>query len=322
MISKQKRVPLAERRFEFVDRMRERGLPTPDDATMQWLHDIVDEGVLGASNHVALALPLIARVAGANRLTALGEALELARFIADTRGVGAPIVANALAWQTDGVANLAAADAVAVLQARAKAWGTAAAERRQALVGKGAQALGRCRAPLIYDYSSTVADLVRALSALDVLETIIIPESRAIDGGRRYMTALSDLGVPILFLPDAALEYAVARSDAVLLGAESVTLDGGISNTVGSTLAARAAQARGIPVYGAADLFKVGDRRADELPDPALRRYDFLLREGERCSTEAPELEVVPPALVTAILTEVGPVAPRDIAAALRHRAT
>ncbi len=165
-----------------------------------------------------------------------------------------------------------------------------------------------------------MADLVRALAGTGRLETIVIPESRAIDGGRRFMAALSDLGVAILFLPDAALEYAVSRADAVLLGAESVTLDGGISNTVGSTLAARAAAARGVPVYGAADLFKVGGRRADELPDPAPRRYDFLLKEGEKCSTEAPELEIVPPDLVTAILTEAGPVAPRDLAAALRHR--
>lgn len=313
---------MSEKRFELVARMHAQGLPVPDATTMQRLHDIVDEGVLGASNHVALALPLIARVADANRPTALEEALELARFIAETRGAGAPIVANALAWQIEGVASLSAVDAVAMLQAREKTWGKAAAERRKTLIGKGAQALCQCRTPLIYDYSSTVADLVRALSTLGMLETIIIPESRAIDGGRRYMTALSDLNVPVVFLPDAALEYAASRSDAVLLGAESVTLDGGISNTVGSTLVARAAQARGIPVYGVADLFKVGDRRADELPAPALRRYDFLLQEGEGCSTEAPELEIVPPALVTAILTEVGPVAPRDLAAALCYRAT
>lgn len=300
--------------------MREKGFPAPDDTTMQGLHDIVDEGVLGASNHVALALPLVARLAGANRSTSREEALELARFIAGTRGIGAPIVANALAWQTEGVAEMPDAEAVAMLQQRAEAWGTAASERRRALIEKGSEALGRCRKPLIYDYSSTVADLVRALAALDVLESIIIPESRAIDGGRRYMNSLSDLDVPILFVPDAALEYAVAGSDAVLLGAESVTLDGGISNTVGSTLAARAARAWGVPVYGAADLFKVGDRRADELPAPALRRYDFLLKEGEKCSTEAPELEIVPPELVSAILTEVGPVAPQDLAEALRHR--
>lgn len=312
---------MPEKRFEYREILRHKHASEPDDDTMQGLLDIVDEGVLGASNHVALALPLVARVAGADRPTALDEAMELARFIARTRGAGAPIVANALAWQTDGIEDLPASEAVTLLQERAAAWDTAAAKRRRDLIERGVEALAACRHPLIFDYSSTVADLIRALAARRELDRIVIPESRAIDGGRRYMTALAELDVPILFVPDAALEYAVTQSDAVLLGAESVTRDGGISNTVGSTIAARSARAHDVAVYGAADLFKVGERRADELPAPAPRSYDFLLKQGEVASTEAPELEIVPPGLVTAILTEVGPVTPSDLPSALAHRA-
>lgn len=311
---------MPERRFEFTEISRQKDLPAPDDETMKGLHDIVDEGVLGASNHVSLALALVARVARAMRETAREEALELAHFISRTRGAGAPIVANALSWQIAGAEDLSPPEAAELLNARAAEWGKAAKERRNALIEKGLEALSGVRSPLIYDYSSTVADLVRALSGASGLDRIVIPESRVIDGGRRYMTALADLAVPVLFLPDAALEYAVSQSDAVLLGAESVTIDGGISNTVGSTPAARAATARGIPVHGAADLFKVGDRKAAELPAPALRRYDDLLRPGEEASTEAPELEIVPPKLVTSILTEIGPVVPEGLVDALAHR--
>jgi translation initiation factor 2B subunit (eIF-2B alpha/beta/delta family) len=307
---------MPERRFEFSDLCKERGLPPPDKATMRLLHDIVDEGVLGASNHVSLALPLIARVAQESRPTARDEALALAAFIAKTRGAGAPIVANALRWQTDGAETLDVDAAAERLSTRAAEWDKSAKQRRADLIKKGVAALSGTRSPLIFDYSSTVADLVRALMTQGSLEKIVIPESRAIDGGRRYMAALSDLQVPILFLPDAALDYAVTQSDAVLLGAESVTLDGGISNTVGSTPAARAARAHQVPVHGAADLFKVGDRRMDELPPPALRRFNFLLRDGETASTEAPELEIVPPDLITSLLTEAGPVAPKDVAEA------
>lgn len=311
---------MPDRRLEYAEILRRKGLPEPDAETMQGLHDIVDEGVLGASNHVALSLTLVARAARKARSTARDEALELAAFIAATRGVAAPIVANALAWLTDGVDGLSPSDAARRLDERAAAWDTAAAERRHALITRGAQALAEYRRPLIFDFSSTVADLVRALAAEDGLDRIIIPESRAIDGGRRYMRALADLGVELLFLPDAVLDHAVSQSDVVLLGAESVTLDGGISNTVGSALAARSARMRGVAVYGAADLFKVGQRTAAELPPPALRRYDFLLGAGEHASTEAPELEIVMPELITAILTELGPVAPRDLSAAVARR--
>ncbi|WP_299820337.1 hypothetical protein [uncultured Jannaschia sp.] len=310
---------MSDRRFEYVEQRRAQGLPEAEPYVMEGLRDIVDEGVLGASNHVALALPLVARLAAEPRATAGNEALELAQFIAGTRGLGAPIVANALRWQTDGAAQ--AEDAAALLHARAEHWGVTAAERRRALLAKGVAALDGYRRPLIFDYSSTVADLVRAMADRGGLDRIVIPESRSIDGGRRYMTALADLGVPILFVPDAAIDYAASRSSVLLLGAESVTRDGGISNTVGSIVAARAALSCGLPVYGAADLFKVGERDAAELPAPELRRYDFLLKEGEVASTEAPEIEIVPPALVTAILTEIGPVAPEAIADARVHRA-
>lgn len=309
---------MPDRRFEFLDLSSGAGLPEPEAETMAALHDIVDEGVLGASNHVALALPLVARIAASGRATARDEALALARFIAGTRGVAAPIVANALTWQTEGAEGLSPEAAADVLSDRADRWDREAKARRATLLARAAETLSACRSPLIHDYSSTVADIVRSIGA--GLDRIVMTESRAIDGGRPYMTALADLCVPILFLPDAALDWAVARCDAVLLGAESVTLDGGVSNTIGSVMAARAGQAYGVPVYGAADLFKVGPRRAAEIPPPSLRSYPFLLKEGETASTEAPELEIVPPDLVTVILTEVGPIAPPDLAEALASR--
>lgn len=313
---------MPERRFELTEIHRRRGLPAPSERVLASLLDIVDEGVLGATNHVALALPLVAGVAAEARDTALAEALELARFLARTRGAAAPIVANALAWQTGGIEEGQPREtAAALLAERAREWDDKAAQRRQLLIARAREALEGRRAPLIFDYSSTVADLVRALALGPGLDGLVVPESRAIDGGRRYLAALSGLGLPVRFLPDAALDYAAGQADVVLLGAESVTLDGGVVNTIGSTGAARAAAARGVPVFGAADLFKVGPLRAAELPPHPLRSYPFLLREGEAADTSAPELEVVPPALLTALLTEVGPIAPGDIAAALPRRA-
>ena len=110
---------MPERRFEFQHLLSASGLPEADVATMAGLHDIVDEGVLGASNHVALALPLVARLARADRATALDEARALAGFIAATRGAAAPIVANALAWQTRASDGLAQRDAAELLVALA-----------------------------------------------------------------------------------------------------------------------------------------------------------------------------------------------------------
>ena len=311
---------MPDRRLEIIEIYRRLGFPAPSELVMNGLRDIVDEGVLGATNHVALALALVASVAAEPRSTALTEAFELARFVARTRGSAAPIVANALAWQVREIADDMGPAAADLLAQRARDWDEKAKERRRSLIARSRAALHGCRAPLIFDYSSTVVDLVRALAAGTGLDRVVIPESRAIDGGRRYMVALADLCVTVLFLPDAALEYAVARSDAVLLGAESVSSDGGIVNTIGSIGAARAARAWGLPVYAAADLFKVSGKSAAELSEHPLRSYPFLLRDGEKANTMAPELEIVPPALISAILTEFGPLTPDDLPDALSRR--
>lgn len=305
---------MPERRLEYPPMLGARGLPSPDDATMSALLDIVDEGVLGASNHVAMSLPLVVKTAQSRRATALEEALTLAEFIARTRGAGAPIVANALAWLTDGIERLAPEEAIGKLASRAEEWDRLSRERRTRLISRAADTLSDVRKPLLYDFSSTVADVLRALAEGKRLSQLVIPESRSIAGGRRYVEALDSLGVPILFLPDAALDYAVNQSDAVLLGAESLTRDGGLVNTIGSVIAARCAKSAGVPVYGVADLFKVGPLDAEEMPAPGLRTYGFLLAEGISAATDAPELEIVSPDLITAVLTEEGPLPPKVIA--------
>jgi len=303
-----------ERRFGLIERMRAAGLPPPDAATMAALLDIVDEGVLGASRHVGLSMDLVARLADEGpRGTAWRVAEETARFVAEVRGEGAPIVANALAWQTAGIAELPEGERAGALAARVDAWSTAARDRRDRLVRAAVAALADCRAPLVFDYSSTVSDIVVALAARG-LERIVVPESRAIDGGRPYLRDFAALGVPLHVLPDAASEHAAALSDAMLIGAESVTADGGVVNTIGSVPHARAARAAGVPVYGAADLFKVGAIASADWPAPPLRRYPAL--EGEiAVDSRAPELEIVPPSLLTALLTEVGPVSPGELPA-------
>ncbi len=268
---------MPDRRLALAPRLVAAGLPPSSEATLATLRDVVDEGVLGATNHVALALPLIVRIAteGGDSERAFRAAEATARFIAETRGAAAPIVANALAWLLDGVPDAPAGDRVRLLAARAAQWSHEAGLRRAALVARAVEALDGISAPLTFDYSSTVADIVSALAGRGGLRVIVIPESRAVDGGRRFVEAFKPLGVPLRAVPDAALDHAVSLADGVLFGAESVSADGGIVNTVGSAPIARAAVAAGRPVYGCADLFKVGQTMAAAWPEPPLRTYLF-----------------------------------------------
>jgi translation initiation factor 2B subunit (eIF-2B alpha/beta/delta family) len=83
---------------------------------------------------------------------------------------------------------------------------------------------------------------------------------------------------------------------------------------------ARLAHGRGIEVYGCTDLLKLDLRSYSGCrPEPALRSYNATLLSGldmnglQRAVTTAPELEVVPAELTTAILTEHGAVPPQAI---------
>jgi ribose 1,5-bisphosphate isomerase len=307
-----------ERRLVLAPRLAASGLPPPSAATLAVLRDVVDEGVLGASIHVALALPLIARIAaeGDSPERAFRAAVETARFIAETRGASAPMVANALSWLLSGVADEPSDDRVSFLAERAARWSREADVRRAALVGYAVDALEAVAAVLTFDYSSTVADIVSALAGSGKLQLIVVPESRAVDGGRRFVEAFAALGVPLRVIPDAAIDHATSLAECLLMGAESVSADGGIVNTVGSAPFARASVAAGRPVYGCADLFKVGATAASDWPEPPLRTYPFLPGASYGVDTRAPELEMVLPSLVTAILTERGPLAPARLAAA------
>jgi len=296
------------------------GLPQPDERAADLLWKILDGGVLGASRHVALAMALVVHQARLHP----GDSPSLARFTADfisrTRGAEAPIVANALAWHLAGLDAVPEAELAEHLAERAAAWDREANERRERLVAAAVARLAAASRILAFDYSSTVAAILLVRAALAPPITVVVPESRAIDGGRAYVEELAAAGIDVQMVIDAAIDWALDGVDAVLLGAESTFADGAIVNTIGSKMTAELARARAIPVFGCADLFKL-DRRSyrgvRRVPQP--RSFAVLLSptqpppETGPYATAVPELEIVPAPLLTALLTEHGPVPPAAI---------
>ncbi len=61
---------------------------------------------------------------------------------------------------------------------------------------------------------------------------VIVTESNVPDNGRRVVRTLRGLGVQAALIPDAAVGHIIDQVDMVLVGAEAVTLSGGIINQV------------------------------------------------------------------------------------------
>lgn len=316
---------MPEHRLIYAREIADAGLSAPDDTTMSLLEQIVDEGVLGASNHIRLTHDLLMHLMAADddpgRAWLRTE--RAASFIARVRGAQAPVVNTAIRALMAGLDRLEPAKRLATLKQRIGAWQSTASERRQRLVDQAVTVLRPVRRLIPFDYSSTVADIVIAVWSDAGVEQgdrqIIVPESRAVAGGLRYVEAFAKAGLPVHMVLDAAFEQILEPGSAVLFGAESLRADGSLTNTVGSRLLARLAQWAGVPVYGCTDLAKLDLRSyAGPIDPPPIRQFDMLLADADLPSTaevrtDGPELEVVPPDLITALLTEHGTVPPADL---------
>jgi len=309
---------MPERRFRYVQSVHAAGLSNPDDTTLHLLWQIVDEGVLGASNHVRLTQELLTYLleTGDDPGERWQRAALAAEFIADTRGREAPVVGNTVRLLLQGLEQQPLEARLPQLAERIHNWRRDADRRLETLVARAVATLGAGRSIIAYDYSSTVAAVVVALCKAHPDTRVVVPESRAIAGGRRYLEAFLAAGIPVRLVLDAAFEQVLEDSAVVLLGAESLRCDGSLTNTVGSLPLARLARARGCPAYGCGDLLKL-DLRSYEgyFAEPAVREFPHLLEgidlpPGAVVDTRGPELEVVPPTLITALLTDHGPVPP------------
>lgn len=322
---------MPERRFRYLDLVRQDGLPEPDETTMKLLWQIVDEGVLGASRHVELAHRLLLHLAKPEPDTSIAaRRVSLARrFVAETRGRDAPIVANAIAWLFAGEDGADGNDLHRRLSDRAQQWATEARARQRDLVDNAVRRLGDGTALVAFDYSSTVAAIVLALHERGLRPHPIVPESRAVAGGRRYLEQFLEAGIDVSYVLDAAMDQVLGKADAVLLGCECLRCDGSLVNTVGSLPLAKLARLRDMPVYGCTDLYKLDTRSyVGEFRQPVPRSFDSVLLTGISVSqsrhvdTAGVELEVISPDLITAFLTEFGPVPPAAIWALGRHLLT
>lgn len=312
-----------DKRQLYIERLQRENLPSPDDQTMQYLHDIVDEGVLGASKHVQLIQALFLHIMQqtSNKEIAWRKIKVAGQLITETRGVDTPLIGNSIRWLLRDLDGHNPEQVLRTLRERTDSWQTEARQRLDKILQIGKAILGASPVILTFDYSSTVAAVVKAKHEHDATTTVIVPESRAIDGGKPYLQEFTQAGIEVSYILDTAIEYVMPTVTAVLLGVESLRCDGSFLNTIGSRTVARLAKHYMVPTYACTDLYKL-DLRSYEgyLKTPNLRSYDERLLsnialpvQAPRVTTHAPELEAIWPDLHAGFVTEHGLVPPQSI---------
>ena len=167
-----------------------------------------------------------------------------------------------------------------------------------------------------YSYSGTVVDVIRE----NGYKNIVVTESRPMMEGKLLAQELGEEGYKVLMVVDGAAGMYVTAADICLIGADSVQYNGSVVNKVGSKLLGYAARDQGIPFYVLCDTSKfnvlnyLGASIQLEAKTP-----DEVSKPMRNVTIKNPYFEVVPPELITGVITEEGLMESLDIRQKMEH---
>ena len=153
---------------------------------------------------------------------------------------------------------------------------------------------------------------------------VIVPETRPLlQGSRLTAWELQRSGVPVTLIADSMVASRLRLGDvrAVFVGADRIARNGDVANKIGTYGLALAARAHAIPFYVAAPSSTVDPATPNGAAIPIEERSpeEILAWRGQRSAPYGvgvwnPAFDVTPAELVTAIVTDRGVVAPKDVA--------
>ncbi|MEC1523832.1 hypothetical protein P9D43_17680 [Neobacillus niacini] len=285
--------------------------------------DIVEQRVLGASNHISMIGDMIESIAldGKKNNSEIKEIVDriqaVTNYFIKTRGEASQAISNAILLMTQNLEGLLdynlddAVDEMINSKNNYLDYNSIATEK---VIEYASCVVENMRNIFVYDYSSTVDKLLKKIGGNEQKYTIYIPESRIIDGGLPYVKSCKGAQHNIKFFPDAALMYYLKECDVALMGAETYFPDGTGFNTTGSDLVGLVCDYYKIPLYFLTPLIKLDIRPIygykkelviNDLETKLTKEWqDKSL--AENINFKAPELLGVEPKHIKGFVTEKG----------------
>ncbi len=169
----------------------------------------------------------------------------------------------------------------------------------------------------------TALGVIRAAVEAGKRLRVLADETRPyLQGARLTAWELHRDGIPVEVITDSMAAHFMQRGEvsAIVVGADRIAENGDVANKIGTYGLACLARAHQVPFYVAAPWSTVDLRTPDGAAIPIEERSrDEVARIGSRVlvpdgvGARHPAFDVTPAALVTAIFTERGEVAPADI---------
>jgi ribose 1,5-bisphosphate isomerase len=171
-------------------------------------------------------------------------------------------------------------------------------------------------------------------AALSVIKTayrqgkdieVIATESRPRFQGHLTVKELSEEGIPVTLIVDSAVRYFMNDVDCVVVGADTITVNGALINKIGTSQIALAAKEARVPFMVAAETYKfspktlfgelvvIEERDAEEVaPKEILSLKNVKVRN--------PAFDVTPRDYIDLIITEIGAIPPEMAYLVIRER--
>lgn len=127
--------------------------------------------------------------------------------------------------------------------------------------------------------SSTVLDVLIHLRSQ--LQRVIVLEGRPRYEGRTMAAELAQQGISVTLITDAQADIFLPHCDCVVVGADSVLVNGDVLNKAGTALLAWSAHGHAVPFYVLCETLKISPRRWVEHDLTAQAENNAMLEEKE-----------------------------------------
>ncbi len=146
---------------------------------------------------------------------------------------------------------------------------------------------------------------------------VIVTETRPKWQGKITAKELADYGIPVIYVVDSAARHYMKMTDKVVMGADSITVNGAVINKIGTALIALTAKEHRVWTMIAAETYKfhpetmLGQLVEIEMRDPTeVIPEEELKMWPKNIEVWNPAFDVTPPEYVDVIITERGIIPP------------
>ena len=171
-------------------------------------------------------------------------------------------------------------------------------------------------------------------AALSVIKTafrqgkkieVIATESRPRYQGHLTVKELNEEGIPVTLIVDSAVRYFMNDVDCVIVGADTITVNGALINKIGTSQIALSAKEARVPFMVAAETYKFspktlfGELVVIEERDPSEVAPKEILS-LKNVKVRNPAFDVTPRDYIDLIITEIGAIPPEMAYIVIRER--